>query len=314
MAKDRIAIITGGDSSEKTVGLKTAAAVASAFRRMAIDFHVYEVEDFSQVFTIPIDEFTKVFIALHGGFGENGTLQSYLQGLNMPYNGPSPQSSGVCMDKLLTKHVARGLGILVPDFLFFRVAKDVSFDIVTDRLGSKFIVKPNGEGCSIGVTLIKDNFGDFDHAVELAASFNRGILVEEFIEGQELSVCFFYDRMLPIMGLAYEDSIFSWEAKYETDTTEKWFIELEDDVRAWVERDGLALASSLALDYYRNDVIIRDGKPYLIELNTLPGLTPQSLFPKACAQAGIDFDRMVGVMNGVGTSLPKLFPPSQRSP
>jgi D-alanine-D-alanine ligase len=302
MLSERIAVITGGNSSEREVALQTAESVAASFRRMGINHEVFDVASYSHFLDLPLDRFTRVFLAMHGGFGENGMAQAYLKGRGIPHNGPSPQSSGLCMDKLLTKHVAKGLGIRVPEYLFFPDDTTVSFEAAKLRFGSRFIVKPNGEGCSIGVSLVQGNFGQFDQAVKTASSFGRGLLIEEFIAGQELSVCYFYDGMLPTLAVGYTTDFFSFEAKFESDETRSWFIDLDKDVRQEVERDGVVFAKSLGLDYYRADVIISGGHPYLIEINTLPGLTSHSLFPRACLEKGVGFDEMVLVLNNLKTA------------
>ncbi|GAB3627935.1 D-alanine--D-alanine ligase [Pandoraea terrae] len=299
MPKERIAIITGGDSSEREVALQTAESVAQSFERGDINYEVLDVPSYRHFIDLPLGGFTRVFLALHGGFGENGMAQAYLKGLGIPHNGPSPQSSAICMDKLLTKHVARGLGIRVPDYLFFPDEKTVSFEAAKERFGSHFIVKPNGEGCSIGVSLVQGEFDEFEQAVKAASSFGHGLLIEEFIAGQELSACYFYDGMLPTLAVGYTTGFFSFEAKFESDETQSWFIDLGEDIRQEIERDGSAFAKSLGLDYYRADVIISNGHPYLIEVNTLPGLTSHSLFPKACRKKGIGFDEMVLMLNGI---------------
>lgn len=302
MPRERIAIVTGGDSSEREVALQTAESVSRSFERMNIDHEVFDVASYRHLIGLPLDGFTRVFLALHGGFGENGMAQAYLKGLGIPHNGPSPQSSAICMDKLLTKHVAKGLGIRVPEYLFFPDDNAVSFEAAKERFGSRFIVKPNGEGCSIGVSLVQGNFGEFDQAVKTASTFGRGLLIEEFIDGQELSVCHFYDGMLPTLAVGYTTDFFSFEAKFESEETQSWFIELDKDIQQEVNRDGIAFAKALGLDYYRADVIINNGHPYLVEVNTLPGLTSHSLFPKACLEKGVGFDEMVLMLNNLEPS------------
>ena len=296
---ERVAIVTGGDSSERNVGLLTAENVSASFDRMGITHETFDVPDYQGFLNLSLDGFSRVFLALHGGFGENGMAQSYLKGRSIPHNGPSPQASAICMDKLLTKHVARGLGIRVPEYIFYEDASSVSFGEITDRFGSRFIVKPNGEGCSQGVTLVQGNFGAFDVAVKTASSYGRGILVEEFVSGQELSVCYFYDRMLPTFAVGYTSEFFSYEAKYESDDTQTWLLETDEKIMETVNRDGSVFAKALNLPYYRADVIISNGAPYLIEFNTLPGLTSHSFFPRACAEIGIGFDEMVLYLNNL---------------
>lgn len=299
MSKEFIAIITGGDSSEREIALQTAESVAQSFERRNINYKILDVTSYRHFVSLSLSGFTRVFLALHGGFGENGMAQAYLKGLGIPHNGPSPQASAICMDKLLTKHVAKGLGIRVPDYLYFPDSKTAFFETAKEHFGHRFIVKPNGEGCSIGVSLVQDSAEEFEKAVEAASSFGRGLLIEEFITGQELSVCHFYDGMLPTLAVGYTTDFFSFEAKYESNETQSWFINLDDNIRQKIERDGSTFAKALGLDYYRADVIIGNGHPYLIEANTLPGLTSHSLFPKACKETGVDFDEMVLRLNNI---------------
>lgn len=296
---ERIAIVTGGDSSEREVGLLTAENVGASLERMNIAYEIFDIPNFQGLIDLPLDRFTRVFLALHGGFGENGIAQSYLSGRNIPHNGPSPQSSAICMDKLLTKHVARGLGIKVPEYIFYEDTLAVSFEEISSRFGSRFIVKPNGEGCSQGVSIVQGNFGSFDQAVKTASSFGRGLLVEEFISGQELSVCWFYNQILPIFAVDYSTEFFSYEAKYELEDTRTRKLGAEPHVIDTIVRDGTCFARALNLPYYRADVIISEGIPYLIEFNTLPGLTSHSYFPLACAAAGVEFDEMVLYLNNL---------------
>lgn len=303
-SNERVAIVTGGDSSEREVGLLTAENVRAAFARMNIAHETFEVSDFQGLLDLSLDNFTRVFLALHGGFGENGLAQSYLSGRKIPFNGPSPQSSAICMDKLLTKLVARGIGIRVPEYIFYKDASAVSFEEISARFGSRFIIKPNGEGCSQGVTLVQGNLGSFDQAVKTASSFGRGLLVEEFISGQELSVCWFYNRMLPTFAVGYTTEFFTYEAKYESEDTKTWIFDAERKIVEAVERDGSRFARALNLPYYRADVIIKDETPYLIEFNTLPGLTSHSYFPLACAAIGVGFDEMVLYINNLKQFVP----------
>ena len=299
MSKEFIAIITGGDSTEREIALQTAESVAQSLEQKNINYQIFDVSSYRHFISLSLSGFTRVFLALHGGFGENGMAQAHLKGLGIPHNGPSPQSSAICMDKLLTKHVAKGLGIRAPDYLYFPDGKTAFFDAAKERFGQRFIVKPNGEGCSIGVSLVQGGVEEFGKAVELASSFGRGLLIEEFITGQELSVCYFYNGMLPTLAVGYTTDFFSFEAKYESDETQSWFINLDDNIRQKIERDGSTFAKALGLDYFRADVIISNGHPYLIEVNTLPGLTSHSLFPKACREMGVNFDDMVLRLNNI---------------
>lgn len=300
MPRENIAIVTGGDSSEREVSLETCDYVSRTLHQMNVDCSIFIISSYKDFISLPFFDFTRVFLALHGGFGENGMAQAYLKGLGIPHNGPSPQASAICMDKLLTKHIAKGLGIKVPDYLFFPNDQPISFELAKRRFGSRFIVKPNGGGCSIGVSLINDET-QFDQAVKLASSYKQGILLEEFISGQELSASYFYGGMLPTLAVGFTTDFFSYEAKFESNETKSWFIELTEPLQRKIDSDGVIFAKSLGLDYYRADIIINNETPYLIEINTLPGLTSHSLFPKACARNNITPQELISKLNNLSS-------------
>ncbi|MCO7595855.1 MULTISPECIES: D-alanine--D-alanine ligase [Pseudomonas] len=296
---ENIAIITGGDSSERDVSLQTAEAVSQSLRRSQVRHEVFTIPEYKNLFELKLEGFTRVFLAFHGGCGENGMAQAYLEGLNMPYNGPSPQASAICMDKLLTKHIARGLGINVANYLYLRDIRSASFDEAKQQLGDTCIIKPNSEGCSFGVSLVHDNPKDFYAAIERALHYKSGILIEEFIAGPELSVCYLFGHVLPIFALGFTSDFFSYEAKFLSTKTTAKLITLPRHINQKLKKDCKSIAEAIDLDYFRADIIIHDEKPYLIELNTLPGLTSHSLFPKACHECGIEFDELVLLLNNL---------------
>lgn len=299
---NNIAIITGGVSSERDVSLQTADAVSNSLERSNIRHEVFTITDFKELLNLDLSKFTRVFLALHGGFGENGMAQSYLEALGIPYNGPSPQTSAICMDKLLTKHVAQGLGISVANYMYFKNKCTVDFQTVQARLGNTCIVKPNREGCSFGVSLIRGNSFDFLTAINRAEEFKTGILIEEFITGPELSVSYYYGCLLPVYTLDFESEFFSYDAKFTSTKTTATLATLDKNCYRKLNIDCLAIAQALDLDYFRADFIIHNSAPYLIELNTLPGLTSHSLFPKACLEHGISCDDLILRLNNLHRS------------
>lgn len=302
MKIEKIAVLTGGDSSEREVSLQTAEAVSASLTRMKINHDVSELTCYKDLLDFSFKGYTRTFLALHGGFGENGMAQAYLEGMKIPHNGPSPQASALCMDKRLTKYIAKGLGLKTPEHLFFSHARDASFELANKRFGDRFIIKPNGQGCSIGVSLIHANKGEFENAIETLLPFNESILIEEFIPGQELSVCYFYGHILPIFALGFTTNFFSYEAKFLSEDTKCWLADLNKETNYSIQRDCTAMAQALGLDYFRADIILNNGRTHLIELNTLPGLTTHSLFPRACLEHGVPFDEMVLILNNLKTA------------
>ena len=299
---ENIAIITGGNSSEREVSLQTSEAVSQSLKSSQISHEIFTILNYKELLHLDLAKFTRVFLALHGGFGENGLAQAYLEGLGIPYNGPSPQTSAICMDKLLTKHIARGLGINVANYFYSKNGDDVCVETISEHLGTPCIVKPNREGCSFGVSLVHDLKTDLQNAIRSAAQFHTGILIEEFISGPELSVCYLNKSTLPIYALEFESDFFSYEAKFISTKTKATLTTLDRSTHQQVTSYCSVIGEALELDYFRADFIIHNGEPYLIELNTLPGLTSHSLFPKACQQHGIEFDKLVLILNNLDPS------------
>lgn len=299
---ENIAIITGGNSSERSVSLQTADAVSHSLMKSKISHETFTISTFKELLEVDLSKFTRVFLALHGGFGENGIAQGYLDALGIPYNGPTPQASAICMDKLLTKHIAQGLGISVAKYMHFKTECNIEFQTVKEHLGNTCIVKPNREGCSFGVSLVRDSPAEFLTAIKQAEAFKTGILIEEFISGPELSVCYYYGHLLPVYTVEFESDFFSHDAKFVSTSTTATLTTLENDCHQKLKADCLAIAQALDLDYFRADFIIHSSTPYLIELNTLPGLTSHSLFPKACLEHGIPFDDLILRLNNLSES------------
>ncbi|MBK5012306.1 ATP-grasp domain-containing protein [Pseudomonas sp. S60] len=295
---ENIAIITGGNSSEREVAEQTAETVSQSLSRQHIHHQLFNITSINDLYQLDLTSFTRVFLALHGGFGENGQAQSYLDFLGITYNGPSPTSSSICMDKILTKLVARGLHINVPRYVEI-TDTSLSYEEISGALGTKLIVKPVREGCSFGVSLIENSPDAFYKARQHALSFNAGILVEEYIPGRELSVCFLAGELLPSFQLDFQTPFFSYDAKFSSPHTTASLIDLKPSTQGVLQRNCKLIAHTLELDYFRADVIIHDDLPYLIELNTLPGLTSHSLFPKACMAYGWNFDELILYLNNL---------------
>ncbi|WP_081673673.1 D-alanine--D-alanine ligase family protein [Pseudomonas cremoricolorata] len=293
---ENIAIITGGDSSEREVAEQTAKTVATCLSAHDIQYQVFNIADINELYLLDLVPFTRVFLALHGGFGEDGRAQSYLDFRNISYNGPPPTASAICMDKILTKLVARGLGINVPRHIDLSDAP-VSYRDVEAELGVHLVVKPVKEGCSFGVSLIENDPAAFDEARQHALGYHAGVVVEEYITGPELSVCFLAGELLPPFKLDFQTPFFSHEAKFSSPDTTSALANLKPSTLEVLQQDCARLAQVLGLDYFRADVIIHNDVPYLIELNTLPGLTSHSLFPKACMAHGWTLEEVVLYFN-----------------
>nr|WP_242487909.1 D-alanine--D-alanine ligase [Pseudomonas sp. TH31] len=288
-------ILKGGRSSEREVSLKTAAHVEAAFDRMGLDYKSVELDGFSEWLSLPLKGVDYVFNAMHGGPGEDGTLQALLDGLNIRYNGAGREASAICMSKVLTRLVASASGIRVPEGVWTPCGEPANFSRLQATLGASFVVKPDAQGCSIGVSAV-NNKEDFDAALSVLNRFNGRVLFEELVSGDEITVGLLDGEILPCLLISHAHSLFSYDAKFNSPETTGYSIaKMPPEVLARVEKDVWRMCSILDIrDYARFDFIIKDGVPFLLEVNTLPGLNSHSVFVKASGLAGMDYDSVIG--------------------
>ena len=238
-----------------------------------------------------------IFLALHGGEGEDGTLQAVLDLVGIPYTGSGRLASAMAMDKDVTKRLARFAGIPTPDWLMAPAEEED----VRGTLGYPVVVKPSKQGSTLGLSVVKKP-EDLDAALDLAFRYDDEVMLERFIPGRELTVPILGDEALPVGEIISKNEIFDYEAKYQPGMAEEIFpadipVELAEDLQALALRVHVALRLR---DFSRVDFIVDDdGGIWCLEANALPGLTANSLLPKAARAAGIDFgelcDRLVGL-------------------
>jgi D-alanine-D-alanine ligase len=267
-------------------------AVLAALRRRGVDAHAFDpaerpLEDLKR------EGYTRVFIALHGRYGEDGTVQGALELMNIPYTGSGVMASALALDKWRTKLVWIGAGIPTPRYELLTEQSD--FAGVAKRLGLPIIVKPVCEGSTIGLTKVTAA-NDLEKAYRTAAEYDRLVLAEEFIAGRELTVAILGDRALPIVRVAPAVELYDYQAKYFSDDT-KYFCPsgLSDQDEKAIQSQALEAYRLIGCEgWARVDVILdAAGKPHFLEVNTAPGMTNHSLVPMAAKQAGIDFDELV---------------------
>jgi D-alanine-D-alanine ligase len=289
---DKVAVLMGGHSSEREISLLSGKAVLAALRRRGVDAHAFDpaerpLEDLKR------EGYTRVFIALHGRYGEDGTVQGALELMNIPYTGSGVMASALALDKWRTKLVWIGAGIPTPRYELLTEQSD--FAGVAKRLGLPIIVKPVCEGSTIGLTKVTVA-NDLEKAYRTAAEYDRLVLAEEFIAGRELTVAILGDRALPIVRVAPAVELYDYQAKYFSDDT-KYFCPsgLSDQDEKAIQSQALEAYRLIGCEgWARVDVILdAAGKPHFLEVNTAPGMTNHSLVPMAAKQAGIDFDELV---------------------
>ena len=293
MAKfGKVAVLLGGRSAEREISLLSGNAVLAALRTSGVDAHPFDPAERS-VFELAKEGFQRVFISLHGRYGEDGTVQGALELLGIPYTGSGVAASALAMDKLRTKMVWVAGGIPTPAWEVLTGASDPA--AVVERIGLPMIVKPGREGSTLGLTKVTD-VSQLRAAWEHAASFDALVLAEAFIAGRELTAGFLGDQALPLVRIEAPEGNYDYRNKYFSDQTRYHCPSgLEAALEASIQALTLRAAALLGCEGWgRADLILRDdGSVQMLEMNTSPGMTSHSLVPMAARQAGLSFEQLV---------------------
>jgi D-alanine-D-alanine ligase len=287
----RVAVLFGGDSSEREISLLTGNAVLAALQERRVDAHAFDSRDLPLAQLLE-QRFARVWIALHGPGGEDGTLQGALEYLGMPYTGSGVMGSAIAMDKLRTKRLAHAQGIPTADFVVLRGEQD--FDHALERLQLPLIVKPVSQGSSVGMTKV-ERAQDLPAAYAAALQFETLVFAEPWLPGQEYTVSILQDAALPSIRIEATQTFYDYEAKYFRDDT-RYFCPSGLSASAEAHLANLALAAFEAVGasgWGRTDFMMDGaGRPQLLEVNTIPGMTSHSLVPMAARAVGIDFPEL----------------------
>lgn len=291
----KIGVIMGGVSSEREISLQTGKEMAANLDRNKYEVVPIDIQEPAEI----IDKVKGIdfaLLALHGVFGEDGTVQGVLETLGIPYSGSGVLSSSLCMDKELTKRVVRGEGVPTADWSVIRRGQ-VNWEEQLRGLAYPLFVKPNTGGSSIGVRRI-DNEGELRSALEEAFRWDTSVVVESMVRGQEITCPVLDGKLLPILGIeAVESDWFDYSSKYNDGGAEEKPITLPAEVEARVNDAALTCYRVLKCNVYaRIDMIVKDGVPYVLEVNTLPGMTRNSLLPRSAAAAGITYSELLDRM------------------
>lgn len=295
----KVAVLFGGTSAERPVSLMSGAGVMEALTAAGVDAHAFDPAD-RPLQALKDEGFTRAFIALHGRGGEDGTLQGALEWLGVPYTGSGVTASSVAMDKTMTKRVWAAEGLPTPQYLALSRAELTRERIRTipDVLGLPVVVKPPHEGSSIGITKAM-GYSDMQGAVDLALGFDDELLFEQCIEGPELTCAVLGDgadaMALPVVEIQAQGGDYSYENKYVSNDTRYLFGTLPATLEVEI-RDMVLKAYRLlgCRGWGRADLMLRkaDMKPFLLEMNTSPGMTSHSLVPKAAKAIGVDYPQL----------------------
>jgi len=289
--KEKIAVLLGGPSSEREISIKSGTAVHEALLSLGLDVVCIDVSD-NPVEQIAREKCEIAFIALHGRFGEDGTIQAMLDEENIAYTGSGPEASRLAMDKLASRRIFQNAGLPVPEYV--TVNKDVYRKDISVNFSLPLVVKPNREGSSIGMSVVED-IKNLPKAINEAFSYDDDIIIEKFIDGEDITVGILDDKPLPVVHIKPEQGVYDFTAKY-TEGMSEYAVPaaLEKDVINAAQNLGLTAHSLLGCRCFsRVDMRLgKDNKIRILEVNTIPGLTSTSLLPKAAKAVGIDFAHM----------------------
>jgi len=325
-----IAVVMGGISTERNISISGGKSVVDALRsighnvipidpafgkdykkaeELIIDvskpvsleeLSSYHPRSYLEMMELPIwDTIDVAFIVLHGKYGEDGLIQSLFEFKKIPYTGSSPKTCSVAMDKIFTKNMLTAYGILTPKWMPIdakSIDNDDTIKEIRKELGNKIVVKPNDQGSSIGISIVKSgNLDDIHSALKEAAKYSNRILVEEFIEGREITCGLINGEALPLIEIVPKDEFYNYKTKYIKGNSE--YIcpaELTDDVTEFVQSVSemcygiLEVNSFCRIDYRLSE----DNEPFFLELNPIPGFTSTSLVPMAAKVLGIEFPEL----------------------
>jgi D-alanine--D-alanine ligase len=287
----RVAVLMGGDSQERDISVLSGKAVSEALKKRNYNVNniILDKIDFKDIKEKVADlSIEAVFIALHGGAGEDGRIQNILQKLQLPYTGSGPQASLAAMNKIKTKEIFLENDITTADYMV--IEKD-NIDIDACRSFLPCVVKPTSEGSSVGLSIVEDE-GQLADALDAAFVYSERIIAVKYIAGREITVGILDNKPLPIVEIIPHRSFYDYKAKYN-DRLTRYIVPAETSVNLTKKIQGLAQKAHEALgcNYFsRVDMRLSDlNNPYVMEVNTIPGLTTHSLLPKAAEAAGYSF-------------------------
>ncbi len=296
----KVAVLFGGDSAEREISVMSGTGVLAALQSQGVDAHAFDPAE-RDLSELKREGFARCFIALHGRHGEDGSVQGALELLGIPYTGSGVLASAIAMDKVMTKRVWIAEGLPTPRHVWLAPDKQTRERVifVPDELGLPLIVKPPREGSSIGVTKVT-GYSQMQDAVTLAAKYDPDVLCEEFIDGDEVTCAVLgqgeHAQALPVIRIVAPEGAYDYQNKYFTDEVSYLCPSgLPDDEEREIQRIAVAAYTTLGCrGWGRADLMIRraDRKPFLLEINTSPGMTSHSLVPMSAKAAGMSYEQL----------------------
>ena len=293
----RVGVLMGGPSSEREISLKSGKAVFFALKEALVDAVAIDITTDNREENICLlrkHNLDCAFIALHGRFGEDGVVQEILEKLNLPFTASGIKASQLAMNKIGALEIFSQGGLAVPQSQFLKKSTYSKEKVFINQLGFPLVVKPSNHGSSIGLSML-ENEQQLPGAIELAFKFDESIIIQQYISGRELTVGILDALALPVIEIIPHNKFFDFAAKYQDNSTE-YIIPAVLDQSISLKIQQVALKAHKLLGCYgcsRVDIILAaDGRPYILEVNTIPGMTATSLLPKAAKIMGMDFTQL----------------------
>lgn len=296
--ENHIVVLMGGVSSERDISMRSGREVSDALRRTGYRVRDIVVDD-PEIDRLDGQGVDAAFIALHGTFGEDGAVQALLEERGIPYTGSGVTASRLAIDKIASKIEFGIAQLATPDYVdITRCSGEADLFEAVHSIGAPVVVKPARDGSSLGVRIVSD-MNELNRAIHYAGEYGDEIVIERYIDGREFTVGILMDEALPVIEVKPASGFYNYSSKYRDKQTQ-YITDIDLERSVYDEIQRLALSAHRALgckDISRVDIILNDlGHPYILEVNTIPGFTKRSLFPKAAETAGIDFDSLCDVI------------------
>ncbi|HEY5575545.1 MAG TPA: D-alanine--D-alanine ligase [Clostridiaceae bacterium] len=286
----KIGVIMGGISSERTVSLNSGEEVFASFDKKKYDVVKIQIDKMDDLGKAKDLDFA--YLVLHGKFGEDGMVQSVLESFGVPYTGSGPMASALCLDKDMNKRILKSADINTAPWLSITSMEEIDYDYV-ERMGYPIVVKPNSGGSSVATNVVKSKEALAD-AVGLAFQFDNEVIIEKFIQGEEISCCILEDKVVAVVLIKHNAEFFDYEAKYKDSGTQETVVQFPAELHNQiVDMANKCWKVCKCKVMGRVDMIIKEGVPYVLEINTLPGHTKNSIYPKGLLGAGISYEEML---------------------
>ena len=287
----KIGVIMGGISSEREISIQSGNSVVNALDKdkyEAIPIVLNEKEDLIE----KVKGIDFALLALHGKFGEDGTVQSVLKTLEIPFSGCGPLSSAICMDKDMTKRILAFGNVRTARWIMVSSVDEIDYEKI-ENLGYPVFITPNNGGSSVATTLVESKEAVKDAVLE-ALKYDTEVMIEEYIKGDEITCPIIDGKMLPVLAIKPKGKFFDIASKYEDGGADEFIVKLNENLHKEVEKMALETYKLLKCDVYaRVDMLVKDNIPYVLEVNTLPGMTKNSLFPKSAAGINMSFEELL---------------------